>query len=148
MALHRLIYVSQAATGLGYPDLVNILEKSERNNLAVGITGMLCFGDSMFLQVLEGNRRVVSQTYNRIIGDKRHTNAELIDFSEIEQRAFGSWSMKVVELGTLPEVRNIILKYSSTDKFSPISINPQQSLRFLVDITELFNRGTILGVKP
>jgi hypothetical protein len=147
MALHRLIYVSQAAAGLGYPDLIDIMQKSERNNPSAGITGMLCFGDSMFLQVLEGNRRALSQTYNRIIGDSRHINAELIDFSEIGQRDFGTWSMKVVELGSKPEVRSIILKYSSTDKFSPISMSPEQSLNFLVEITELFNRGNIAGVK-
>ena len=85
---------------------------------------MLSFGDSMFLQVLEGSRRVISQTYNRILLDKRHVNAELIDFSEIEHRDFSLWSMKVVQLGNHAEVRDIILKYSSSDIFSPISMNP------------------------
>jgi hypothetical protein len=96
MALYRLVDVSQAIAGLEYPDLVEILEKSERNNKKVGITGMLSFGDSMFLQVLEGSRRVISQTYNRILLDKCHVNAELIDFLEIEHRDFSLWSMKVV----------------------------------------------------
>jgi len=141
MALYRLIYVSQAIAGLEYPDLVEILEKSERNNRKVGITGMLGFGDSMFLQVLEGSRRVISQTYNRILLDKRHVNAELIDFSEIDYRDFGVWSMKVVQLGNQPEVRNIILKYSSSDAFSPISMTGKQSLNFLRELTELYQQG-------
>jgi hypothetical protein len=141
MAIYRLIYVSQAVAGLEYPDLVDILEKSERNNKKVGITGMLSFGDSMFLQVLEGSRRVVSQTYNRILLDKRHVNAELIDFSEIEQRDFSLWSMKVVQLGTQSEVRDLILKYSSSDTFSPISMTGQQSLNFLRELTELYQKG-------
>ena len=59
MALYRLIYVSQAVAGLEYPDFIQILQKSEFNNKQVGITGMLVFGDSMFLQVLEGSRRLV-----------------------------------------------------------------------------------------
>ena len=141
MALYRLIYVSQAIAGLEYPDLVEILEKSERNNRKVGITGMLGFGDSMFLQVLEGSRRVISQTYNRILLDKRHVNAELIDFSEIDYRDFGVWSMKVVQLGNQPEVRNIILKYSSSESFSPISMTGKQSLNFLRELTELYQQG-------
>jgi len=141
MALYRLIYVSQAIAGLEYPDLVEILEKSERNNRKVGITGMLGFGDSMFLQVLEGSRRVISQTYNRILLDKRHVNAELIDFSEIDYRDFGVWSMKVVQLGNQPEVRDIILKYSSSDAFSPISMTGKQSLNFLRELTELYQQG-------
>ncbi|OYQ64286.1 blue light sensor protein [Pseudanabaena sp. SR411] len=143
MALYRLIYVSQAVAGLEYPDLVEILEKSERNNKKVGITGMLSFGDSMFLQVLEGSRRVISQTYNRILLDKRHVNAELIDFSEIEHRDFSLWSMKVVQLGTQAEVRDIILKYSSTDTFSPISMTGKQSLNFLRELTEIYQKGII-----
>ena len=145
MALYRLIYVSQSVTGLEYPDLVDIMGKSERNNKKVGITGMLSFGDSMFLQVLEGSRRVVSQTYNRILIDKRHVNAELIDFSEIEYRDFGVWSMKVVQLGNQDEVRSIILKYSSSDTFSPISMTGKQSLNFLRELTELYQKGVTIN---
>ena len=143
MTLYRLIYVSQAISGLEYPDLVEILDKSERNNRKVGITGMLGFGDSMFLQVLEGSRRLVSQTYNRILLDKRHANAELIDFSEIEYRDFGVWSMKVVQLGNQVEVRALVLKYSSSDTFSPISMTGKQSLKFLRELTELYQKGSV-----
>lgn len=143
MALYRLIYVSQAIAGLEYSDLVEILEKSERNNKKVGITGMLSFGDSMFLQVLEGSRRVVSQTYNRILLDKRHVNAELINFSEIESRDFSLWSMKVVQLSNHSEVREIILKYSSSDTFSPISMSGNQSLNFLRELTEIYQKGLV-----
>jgi len=143
MALYRLIYVSQAISGLEYPDFIQILQRSEFNNKKVGITGMLVFGDSMFLQVLEGSRRLVSQTYNRILLDKRHVNAELIDFSEIDHRSFSVWSMKLVQLNNQPEVRDIILKYSSSDMFSPISMTGQQSLDFLREITELYQKGGV-----
>jgi hypothetical protein len=143
MALYRLIYVSQAIAGLEYPDLVEILEKSEHNNKKVGITGMLSFGDSMFLQVLEGSRRVISQTYNRILLDKRHVNAELIDFSEIEHRDFSLWSMRVVQFGNNAEVRDVILKHSNSDIFSPISMTGKQSLNFLRELTELYQKGLV-----
>jgi len=143
MALYRLIYVSQAISGLEYPDFIEILQKSEFNNTQVGITGMLVFGDSMFLQVLEGSRRLVSQTYNRILIDKRHVNAELIDFSEIDHRNFSVWSMKLVQINNQPEVRNVILKYSNSNVFSPISMTGKQSLDFLREITELYERGGV-----
>jgi len=143
MSLYRLIYVSQAVAGIEYPDLIQILQKSEFNNKKVGITGMLTFGDSYFLQVLEGSRRLVSQTYNRILLDKRHVNAELIDFSEIEQRNFGAWSMKAVQLNNHPEVRNLILKYSSSEIFAPISMTAKQSLHFLREITEFYQKWSI-----
>jgi hypothetical protein len=140
MALYRLIYVSQAVAGLEYPDFIQILQKSEFNNKQVGITGMLVFGDSMFLQVLEGSRGTISQTYNRILLDKRHVNAELIDFSEIEHRNFTVWSMKLIELNNQPEARDIILKYSNSQTFSPISMTGKQSLNFLREITELYQK--------
>jgi hypothetical protein len=140
MALYRLIYVSQAVAGLEYPDFIQILQKSEFNNKQVGITGMLVFGDSMFLQVLEGSRGTISQTYNRILLDKRHVNAELIDFSEIEHRNFTVWSMKLIELNNQPEARDIILKYSNSQTFSPISMTSKQSLNFLREITELYQK--------
>ncbi|MDX2255836.1 MAG: BLUF domain-containing protein [Pseudanabaenaceae cyanobacterium bins.39] len=134
MALYRLIYVSQAIAGIGYADLIDIMNKSEENNRNVGITGMLAFGDSMFLQVLEGSRQLVSQTYNRILLDKRHTNAELIEFSEIEYRNFGLWSMKAVHIDDHPELKPTILKYSSSEKFNPISMTGKQSLNFLYEL--------------
>ena len=143
MALYRLIYVSQAISGLEYPDFIEILQKSEFNNTQVGITGMLVFGDTMFLQVLEGSRRLVSETYNRILLDKRHVNAELIDFSEIDHRNFGVWSMKLVQINNQPEVRDVILKYSNSNVFSPISMTGKQSLDFLREITELYERGGV-----
>ena len=141
MALYRLIYVSQAVAGLEYPDFIQILQRSEFNNKQVGVTGMLVFGDTMFLQVLEGSRRNVSQTYNRILVDKRHVNAELIDFSEIAHRNFTVWSMKLIELNNQPEARDIILKYSNSQTFSPISMTGEQSLNFLREITELYQKN-------
>ncbi len=138
MALYRLIYVSQAIAGLNYADLKDIMTKSESNNRQAGITGMLSFGDSMFLQVLEGSRRVVSQTYNRILLDKRHTNAELIEFSEIEHRDFAAWSMKAVQLDNQPALQEIILKYSASSTFSPISMTGKQSLSFLRELIDTY----------
>jgi hypothetical protein len=51
--------------------------------------------------------------------------------------------MKVVQLGTQAEVRDIILKYSSTDTFSPISMTGRQSLNFLRELTEIYQKGIV-----
>ncbi len=147
MALYRLIYVSQAATSLEYPDLMNIMQKSEKNNRSAGVTGMLSFGDSMFLQILEGSRRVVSQTYNRILLDKRHFNAELIDFSEIEYREFSAWSMKVVQIDQREEVRDLILKHSNSSTFAPVSMTGRQSLNFLKELMKLYESISVFNTE-
>ena len=43
-----------------------------------GVTGVLCFSEGIFLQVLEGGRSAVNQLYNRIAADTRHTQVELL----------------------------------------------------------------------
>ncbi len=139
MSLCRLIYSSQAISGLTYPDLKDILEKSEKNNPPLGITGFLCLGNSMFLQMLEGERAVVTQTYNRIINDNRHFNIQLIYFDEIESRMFTDWSMKVVQIGvnSPPEVKTLILKYSPSAVFAPEKMTTSQCLNLMNDIKVL-----------
>ncbi|MEN9266671.1 MAG: BLUF domain-containing protein, partial [Thermostichales cyanobacterium BF4_bins_65] len=62
MSLHRLIYISRARQDIGYYDLRDIQDKSERNNSRDGISGMLCYGNGLFLQILEGSRTAISST--------------------------------------------------------------------------------------
>ena len=47
-------------------ELLAILRKSKANNPSQGVTGVLCFSEGIFLQVLEGGRSAVNQLYNRI----------------------------------------------------------------------------------
>lgn len=140
MSLYRLIYGSHAAPTVQYYDLKDILEKSEKNNRPVGVTGMLCYGDDMFLQCLEGDRRILTQTYNRIAKDERHYDAELIDFVEIEHRYFTEWSMKVVQLGSLsPEkIKSILIKYSSSNFLRPSDMSGQQCIQLLLELQTFY----------
>jgi hypothetical protein len=115
-----------------YQDLKAIMEVSSKNNRLSGLTGMLCYCDSMFLQILEGNCEVVSRTYHRIITDKRHHTPTLIECVPIESRIFGSWSMQMIRLIDLnPEIlKRLILQYSDTTNFKPNLMTPHQCLEF------------------
>lgn len=137
--LCRLIYVSRAVATIKYPDLKDILEKSQENNASDGITGILCFGNGMFLQMLEGDRQTVSRTYNRICNDSRHSDSEIVDFSEVESRLFGQWSMRVIQLGkeSPPAIKALAMKYSSSSSFYPFQMNGRQCLQFLRELDEL-----------
>lgn len=136
MTLYRLIYASRARHGLSFPDLRDIMEKSEHNNPILGLTGFLCFGDGMFLQALEGGRRAISQKYHRIAQDERHCEPELIEFVSIPERQFGSWSMRLVQMGSLDPgyVAATQLKYSSSREFNPAVMTAEQCLRFMADL--------------
>lgn len=128
--LVRLIYASHAADGLTPAMLDTILQQSRSHNQAHGITGVLCFGGSAFVQVLEGERGAVSALYNRIVSDARHERVELLDFSEIIERQFSGWTMGQVNLGKVNP--SILLRYLPRAEFDPYACSSQAILR-LVD---------------
>lgn len=51
--LVQLTYASHATQTLGPADVKDILQTSQRNNAAVGVTGALCLANGIFLQQLE-----------------------------------------------------------------------------------------------
>jgi len=55
----RLLYSSQATQNITEQDIAEILEKSQKNNQEVGITGVLLYGGHLFMQVLEGPEQAV-----------------------------------------------------------------------------------------
>jgi hypothetical protein len=70
-----------------------ILESARRNNALCGITGALIFNAGIFAQVLEGDRRDVELTFERIQRDTRHGDVQVLAFEEVPNRGFPSWSM-------------------------------------------------------
>ena len=76
--LVRLVYASRAVAAVDQEELVAILRKSKANNPKLGITGVLCFSEGIFLQALEGGRSAVNQLYNRIASDSRQSSLSQI----------------------------------------------------------------------
>ncbi|QDZ41031.1 BLUF domain-containing protein [Euhalothece natronophila Z-M001] len=139
MVLCRLIYVSEAVAGLAYPDLKDIMEKSEKNNTPIGVSGMLSYRNNKFLQVLEGERQAVSGTYEKILKDERHYKSQLIEFTEIDYRLFTNWSMKVVQMGEQfpKKVKELSMKYSGYNEFDPRAMTSYQCLEFIKELATL-----------
>ena len=54
--LVRLLYASRPASPLTSSIIDTILTQSQDGNPSKGITGILCFNDEVFMQVLEGGR--------------------------------------------------------------------------------------------
>ncbi len=53
--------------------LMNILKVSRSRNATTGVSGALMFNEQRFVQVLEGERDAVEETFARIQRDARHT---------------------------------------------------------------------------
>ena len=114
MPLSRLIYAS--LRGSRSPrDLVEILETSEARNAVDAITGALVMTPDYYLQLLEGERRVVDACYDRICRDPRHSHVGLILFELLDERLFPDWSMTAVDLSE----GDPIASYTEGKEFRP-----------------------------
>jgi hypothetical protein len=138
--LVRLLYASRAVPAVDQDALVAILRKSKANNLTLGVTGVLCFSQGIFLQVLEGGRGPVNRLYNRIAADPRHTDVELLCYEEIGERRFAGWSMGQVNLSRLNPA--LLLKYSERPTLDPFSVSGQVSMALF---EELMATASIVG---
>ena len=96
--LVRLVYVSQPVGPITTTVTTSILEKSSVYNKKENITGLLCQGTGLWMQVLEGERHQVNVLYSRIMASRHHHNIELLSMEEITHRQFGQWSMALVHL--------------------------------------------------
>ena len=96
--LVRLLYVSQPVGPITTTVTTLILEQSNIYNKKENITGVLCQGSGLWMQVLEGERHQVNVLYARIMASRHHNNVELLSMEEIKQRQFGKWSMALVHL--------------------------------------------------
>ena len=138
--LVRLLYVSRAVDKDSAKAIESILEASRSHNMSNGITGVLCYGGGVFLQAIEGGRAEVSQLYNHIVFDKRHTDVVLLHYEEISERRFGGWTMGQVNLSKLNT--SIVLKYSVRPEFDPYAVSGSVSLALL---EELMATASIIG---
>jgi hypothetical protein len=132
--LVRLVYTSRAHENVAADALSLILASSRKNNPANGITGVLCTNGSVFLQLLEGGRDAVNQTYNRIIADKRHHDVQLLHFEEVTQRKFAVWTMGRVSFDRINTAT--LLKYSSKPTLDPYSVSGKASVALLEELMD------------
>jgi len=130
--LVRLMYVSRAAPTMNQETLATILKTSKAKNPKVGITGLLCYSDGIFLQVLEGGRDVVNQLYNRIAADTRHKDVELLHYEEIGERRFAGWSMGQINLARVNP--GLLLKYSERAVLDPYSVSGRASMALFEEL--------------
>ena len=108
----RLIYKSVAyPESLKKEEISKLLEQCKQNNTRYGIYGLLVLSGDRFLQVLEGPPKFVNLVFQKIVGDKRHFDVELISYEDIGTNYFYNWNMRLIDLEKLPEpTREIYLK--------------------------------------
>lgn len=77
-------------------DLEEILEQARSSNATKGITGALVYVDGVFLQILEGDTKVVQDLMAKISRDVRHETVTVLKQGEIPRAVFSDWKMAYV----------------------------------------------------
>ena len=131
--LIRLIYMSRAVGPQGSELTDAILQQSHHWNTQHDITGVLCEGQGVFLQAIEGERANVTRLYSRIAADARHTALELIHCESITDRRYSGWSMARVRLSDIDPETKVVWP-----EFDPYSAS---GALVMARIDELIARG-------
>jgi hypothetical protein len=127
--LVRLLYVSQPVGPVTTTVTASILEKSNIYNKKENITGVLCQGSGLWMQVLEGERHQVNILYSRIIASRQHKNVELLSMDEIKERQFSHWSMALVHLS-----KDDPMVQMAHPEFDPYSASSKDALALLDEL--------------
>ena len=129
MKLKTLAYTSRASLDFSSADLADIHQSARHLNALDGVTGLLVFDGTRFLQIIEGPQEAIDNLVERLRRDRRHGSLEIRDERFVEARSFPDWSMELTRVSTgyftarpeleialpdrvAPAVRELILRMS------------------------------------
>lgn len=98
MQLTSVTYTSLARLDLQPTDLEDIHRTARDQNALDGITGLLVFNGTHFLQIIEGSEKGIDDLVDRLRRDPRHTGFEIRDRRKVDVRSFPEWSMELVRV--------------------------------------------------
>ena len=96
--LKTLTYTSEARGDVDEVELERILRSAITLNPLDGVTGLLVFNGSAFVQIVEGGAEAIDDLVQRVRADPRHVNFQVRDERFVEHRSFPDWSMSMVRV--------------------------------------------------
>lgn len=94
MALLAFAYASQAIEGLAADKIELLCKDAAAFNTVAGVTGLLLFDGSRFLQYLEGPDDGIDAAYSRIRFSRSHRDVVELARGHVSRRRFPYWSMQ------------------------------------------------------
>lgn len=91
--LSQLVYVSTRKPECTDKEIEKILDSCKKNNAPLNITGVLLYSDTKFIQLVEGDSKIIMNLYNKIKTDPRHNKPTMISYGPIKEKAFPKWHM-------------------------------------------------------
>ena len=98
MSLKSLTYTSLARLDLEASDLEAIHRTALQVNALEGVTGLLIFNGTHFLQIIEGAPDAIDDLVERLRRDRRHSGLEIRDERAVDDRSFPDWTMELVKV--------------------------------------------------
>jgi hypothetical protein len=98
VALKSITYTSLARLDLEASDLEDIHRSARELNALEGITGLLIFNGTHFLQIVEGAPDAIDDLLDRLRRDPRHSGFELRDERKVDEPSFPDWSMELAHV--------------------------------------------------
>ncbi|MGZ8956013.1 MAG: phosphate-starvation-inducible PsiE family protein [Methylovulum sp.] len=89
----QITYISIPTRPISADDLIDILNNSRANNARLGVSGMLLFTGSIFIQLLEGDEKIIEELIETIKKDPRHKDFRVIEKKKISVREYADWTM-------------------------------------------------------
>ncbi|WP_297797916.1 BLUF domain-containing protein [uncultured Eudoraea sp.] len=123
--LFQITYHSFSRPGLSITEIEDIITQAKKFNSAHEISGCLIYNKGYFLQVLEGEKQLVTSLINSIKLDDRHDHFTILSEGETNERTFKEWSMAFyhdplnTELnGEVQEIKDKLLALSASSEKS------------------------------
>ncbi len=86
--IRQVVYLSTACAPGSNEDLAAILETARARNGAMGVTGLLAYGGSLFLQILEGSPEAIDGLMAKLTADRRHRSVRILQDTLVAERTF------------------------------------------------------------
>ena len=105
--LYTVCYISNSVQLWQKTHLDSLFSLAKQRNISLDVTGLLLYNEGTFVQVLEGERKVVHSLFSKIKNDKRHNQLTLMMDREIDDRLFNSYQTSSVAFGDLKELTKL-----------------------------------------
>lgn len=135
--LWAVTYTSLASRPLSAADLDGLLQDAQAFNQRVGVTGVLCYDDGLFIQYFEGPYAALEQAYARIRGSALHRDLVELSSSAIAERQFEHWHMAFCHA---PETLLQVLANAGWEDNIPITRSEAEPSKVLGEILFRWNR--------
>lgn len=130
--MRQLLYVSALARGVAPVVIPEVLDKSRSNNARDGLTGLLLFTGSSFLQILEGAEDTVERAVARIGQDPRHSRLMVLLDRTVAERSFADWTMGYRVVGEQIERDGITFRLTREALAERVAAGDDESLHTLL----------------